>query len=679
MVWHGCAHSGGLYPDRSVEQDYFTYGAELVRDLGFPTLKFYLSAGFSGRDYVNQAFPGTPTTLVELAQETCIANILADVNIERYVISVFALQEPDMSWKQDPGMSPLNFQREYDEVYDLCVHLLTTYPGKEFILKNWEGDWQLMGGAGQLSANVPPERLWQYRAYHGRRQQAVSDARRDVTSTAKISYAIECNRVLDDYGLRVHRDVLPYVTVDMVSLSIYEAINAVWPSTFAWQAKDAFFGGGETITSAATDGTIYVIAGHGGKISSSVDGHTWTARTSQFGADNIYGLAWCADNQLFIAVGAAGKISTSTDGVTWVARTSGVATDFNGVLTTPGSGALYVYGENSEIYWSLDGISWGSVSFLAPGKPAGVSWKCGAYDPNGANHFVIAGSDGKLVYGSGPVCISVTSQFGADTIRSVAQVVTGGGFVAVGDAGKCSSSNFDGSVWTARTSQFGADRINKVLNADGLWVAVGQAGKISTSTDGQTWTAQTSGSVAELTALAHSGSEDVWAVGTDGGNVLASTLGINWKSYNGDAFSQRINAILASDGLHVLVANDARVSVSNSLSAQKPVEDSIEELLTEVYNRVRRYAGPDVPIFIGEFGWPQDEPAFDGLDVGRLIQKVIDIADSLGIIGAIWWQILDNEELSPGVPRGFGLYERNGGSNVVGARNAAGDKYAAIL
>lgn len=229
-MWHGCAHTAGLYPDRSGAMDFFTYGANLVKGLGFRTLRFYLSSGYAGRDYIDQTWGAAATSLVALAQKTPVANVLADAGFDRYIISTFAISQPDMAWQGDPGMNVLDYAAEYQEMYDLVVHLLTTYPTKEFIISNWEGDWQLAGGAGRIDTAISPYVLQQYKAYHVARKRAVHDACRATSSSGKVWYTIECNRVLDDFNYRVWTDVLTTVKPDMVSLTIYEAINSGWGS-----------------------------------------------------------------------------------------------------------------------------------------------------------------------------------------------------------------------------------------------------------------------------------------------------------------------------------------------------------------------------------------------------------------------------------------------------------------
>lgn len=241
MVWYGCTHAGGLYPDRSGPMDFLTYGKDLVTGLGFDTLRFYMSTGYAGRDYVNQAFGSVPTSLVELAQTTPMANVLSDAALVRYIISTFAISQPDLKWYNYPksgrvGMLPTDYASEYTETFNLVQHLLTTYSNKEFIITNWEGDWQLNGGAGPPHVNEDGMAavLDMYKAYHATRMRAVHAARVANTSTSSVFYAIECNRVLDDAYYRMHSEVLAGTNgkatriPDKISLSIYEATEQNW-------------------------------------------------------------------------------------------------------------------------------------------------------------------------------------------------------------------------------------------------------------------------------------------------------------------------------------------------------------------------------------------------------------------------------------------------------------------
>jgi hypothetical protein len=82
-----------------------------------------------------------------------------------------------------------------------------------------------------------------------------------------------------------------------------------------------------------------------------------------------------------------------------------------------------------------------------------------------------------------------TTSFGTTNINWIA-TDGAGTWVAVGDSGKLASST-DGYTWTQRTSGFSTTTISWVAYGGGTWVAVGGSGKLSTSTDAVTWTAVT--------------------------------------------------------------------------------------------------------------------------------------------------------------------------------------------
>ena len=105
-------------------------------------------------------------------------------------------------------------------------------------------------------------------------------------------------------------------------------------------------------------------------------------------------------------------------------------------------------------------------------------------------------------------------------------------YVAVGTAGNLYTSS-NGTTWTSRTSGFGANTINDVAYGNGLWVAVGGNGTLTTSTDGITWTARTANmSTNQIRQVIYANS--LWvAVGAGGGTtntggITYSTDGITW-------------------------------------------------------------------------------------------------------------------------------------------------------
>ena len=129
----------------------------------------------------------------------------------------------------------------------------------------------------------------------------------------------------------------------------------------------------------------------------------------------------------------------------------------------------------------------------------------------------IGGIIGELLvpisYGS--VWTQQTSSFGSTTIYSVAY--GNGLWVAVGDSGKLATSS-NGTSWTQQTSSFGSTVIRSVAYGNGLWVAAGSDGKLATSSNGTSWTQRTS-SFGTSTIRSVAYGNELWVAAGDSGKL----------------------------------------------------------------------------------------------------------------------------------------------------------------
>lgn len=281
-----------------------------------------------------------------------------------------------------------------------------------------------------------------------------------------------------------------------------------------------------------------VAAGRSGKLATSPDGATWTARTSSFGTSNIYGVCYSPQLRLFVAVGAGGKIATSSSGVVWAQVTSPTSTQIN-CITWSATLGLFVAGVNDgsvlasvdgtnwtqyttpfgstpilAIAWSPelslfaavgsplgvvctspDGVNWTSRSGTLGTYPTGVAWNgvlglfhiCGGAGGSSAHGH---SSDGITwaAWGTGPTDTAVGPAGFTAASSDVAFLVTGG------TNGHYNTSP-DGVTWTSRVATVAIPTSFVRSAVLDLYLVVGYTGfggtgAISTSPDGVTWTAR---------------------------------------------------------------------------------------------------------------------------------------------------------------------------------------------
>ena len=230
--------------------------------------------------------------------------------------------------------------------------------------------------------------------------------------------------------------------------------------------------------------SLFVAVGNDGKLSTSINGTSWTSRTSGFGtsSNSIRGVAY--GNSLWVAVGQGGKCFTSIDAVSWTSRTSGHgSTTINDVVY---GGSLWItIGGNNKVYSSPDGITW-------TGRSAGFS--------------------------------STDSQLGnVEYLNSSTYIICGS---QSGISPRVSTSA-NGTSWSTRTTLLSGDAAVGSSFGSSLYVVNSNTGSISTapSTDLATWTARGVAAGSTGGRIDFSGSRFRKDVGTRFG---LSTDGINW-------------------------------------------------------------------------------------------------------------------------------------------------------
>jgi len=249
---------------------------------------------------------------------------------------------------------------------------------------------------------------------------------------------------------------------------------------------------------AVTSGNgIYVAVGDIGTLVTSRDGINWTRQNA--GTDLLlHGVAY--GNGLFVAVGGdknnygyyTSVILSSTDGINWTTRGHDRTYFLLGVSHI--NGVFMAVGSAGAIYTSANGSSWTKVNSGTTSEMAGCAYGNGKYVAVGASGTIRTSIDTVnwtgMTYGTGYPLKSVT--FGNEK------------FVAVGSDGKGYAkilSSTNGSDWLEMEVPENLRRLEAVLYASPLFVAVGIYGSITTSSDGITWTKQTAGATKNLKGI----------------------------------------------------------------------------------------------------------------------------------------------------------------------------------
>lgn len=237
----GCAHVKGLYTYPAASGTQLKDGCDVIASLSQQVLKIYLTKDYTTDYPLQTAWGGTPANLTQLAQLAVFADRIAE--FDDIIFTTFTFANGTTNWWRVQA-SNANLQAEYTEIYNLAVHLLTTYnnSGKHFTIQNWEGDWAFMD-AFTPDTRVDRAYVDYYAAFLNVRQRAVSDARKATAhSNVTVKNAVEVNRVVDSrlrHRARILTSLKGRINPDVLSFSAYDATivdQGGWgASTSAWQ------------------------------------------------------------------------------------------------------------------------------------------------------------------------------------------------------------------------------------------------------------------------------------------------------------------------------------------------------------------------------------------------------------------------------------------------------------
>jgi len=242
----------------------------------------------------------------------------------------------------------------------------------------------------------------------------------------------------------------------------------------------AIDGGTATVTVAATGLTSQTLTIKLAAATSEPGRHWTTLREA--------GVRWqgvASDGSLYVAFGDRGRISTSTDGQTWTARDTGENDSFAAV--THGDKGWVAIGKNHALLQSNDGATWTSVPLQAGPRPVTASTIA-----FGNGRYISAGTRGSAASNDGA---SWTS-----TDRMLYWVAFGNGVFVGIDQNFHLVHSTDGEHWLDGDGSLASANDNAahaLAFVNGRFAAISNVG-VLTSTDGIAWSAASSSHVSGL-------------------------------------------------------------------------------------------------------------------------------------------------------------------------------------
>jgi len=332
-----------------------------------------------------------------------------------------------------------------------------------------------------------------------------------------------------------------YVAVGALGTILTSPDGLTWtnvPSITYFQLSNVTFGN-----------NTFVAVGTGGTILTSADGLSWQSRTS----DTTWNLQDVTfSNSTFVAIGSGGTILTSPDGITWTSRTSGTMNDL--IKITYGNSIFVAVGSAGTILTSADGATWTSRASTTTVDLGGVAFGNGV--------FVIVQNAGNTILTSSDGSTWTSATAGASYTAFTGVAFGNNAFVTAGYYAEDFLTSLDGTGWTA--AGIAPNALN-VMYVNSMFMSVGTAGAIHTSTDGLTWSPGMGVSTTTLYGVAF-GNNTFVAVGV--GAILRSVDGAStWADTNAVGSSDYEYGVGFGNGTFVSLQNRSEFLTSTTGTA----------------------------------------------------------------------------------------------------------------
>jgi len=292
----------------------------------------------------------------------------------------------------------------------------------------------------------------------------------------------------------------------------------------------------------------------------------YTTQTTGFGSSRIFTIGHNnqnkLNNSLYIAAGEGGKLETSINGMKWTTRTSGISSSIN-VVAHSSTLNQWLYGSAlGDLYTSTAGITWTTRSL-----GFSTTTVTGAVYSVTLGLWIVVGGSGKLATSTDGITWTLrTSSFGNNAIYAITE--NAGVIVVVGVDGRVATST-DGTTWNLMTSGTTAT-IRAVKNYGTGFIFGDENGDVYTSNSiATTWTFKGNTSLTSIRDIISTNDNMLIAVGEPDilkpsrGISISKNSAVTWNGmkgqflYDSGAGVSFINAIVIDDDSRAIIVADA--------------------------------------------------------------------------------------------------------------------------
>jgi hypothetical protein len=444
------------------------------------------------------------------------------------------------------------------------------------------GDTAHLAVAGNGSGNVTYQWLFNGVA-------VLDDGRISGNTTPSLSITSVQTRDGGNYTVQV-KNSLGNVTSLPATLTVL--VPSFVPTGMDWREMEGELNA-VTVATGGNATNLYVAVGKIGTLLTSADGANWTLRSTGTKAE-LFGTAFGNVSNggnttpIYLAVGNNGLMLESSDGVSWLPETPVTNSTLRGVIFA--NNVFVAFGDGGLVMLSLDGVTWLQGTTGTTGSVRGMT-----YFP-ALSEFVAVGDNGLFLTSVNGLAWTLGQTSVAVNLNAVA--FGNGLFVAVGDNGNITTASFgasNGGNWQTRHSQT-ANNITGVIFDGTKFLGVTSSSETVESTDGVSWHRGDTGFWTELTALAYDSMNTRYVTV---GDIGINTLGTSYilTSLDGNTWTEH-----ASAGLQNLKAVTHGQGVIVAVGANETIDTSPDGALWTVHIRsLRPQTLNDVKYGAGEF------------------------------------------------------------------------------